>query len=48
MYLLLNLAVVKQGNKTDIWGHAGGLIAGIILTLGLSPLENNLERTLGI
>ena len=48
MYLLLNLAIVKQGNKTDIWGHAGGLIAGIILTLALSPLENNPESTLGV
>jgi hypothetical protein len=48
VYLLLNFVVVKQGNKTDIWGHIGGLIAGIITTIALSPLENSPERTLGI
>lgn len=48
IYLLLNLLLLKQVNKTDIWGHIGGLIAGIITTMALSPLENSPERTLGI
>jgi membrane associated rhomboid family serine protease len=46
-YLFLNMAVVSQGNKTDIWGHIGGLIGGITTTLALSFLENSPERTIG-
>ncbi len=47
MYLFLNLFVVGQSNKTDIWGHIGGLIAGTILTLALCPVKSDSETTLG-